>query len=335
MTNKSISIIVILAVVVVITVAFYIFFITSHLRVSDVPIPVSKATLYIDRKEVFQDVENLLIIDSLTPDITIKHSPDLRIQEILLDDRINLLLDTPLLGGIKITKMQGELSIKLPFLLSPSEHIINIKTVDENNLQSSYEFRFLLGVRSKFTESIEESDFFILPETTKTVSPESWKVVNGKLIGTAPNNGHASLTFIYPFSDIFASFRLTPKEGPLNLIFYFLQNGRSIVIGNGDNKRITLLRVMPYLDEAIDGRPFMLEPQKGYMVFISRVGTIYRLYIVEHSNEIDNLFSQATLLLEFDDSNLPSREDSVGFAIWRNSAGFEINDLTVSPFRHW
>lgn len=335
MKNRYVYIAGIVGITILFVVAFYFLFLKTPYDASDMPTFSNNVSVFIGESEIFPDRENLLIENSLSPEITIRHSRKLKIEEVVFDSKISLLSETSLLEGIKISRDSDRLKMALPFLISPTLHNIDVKVADQENQPLNQRFFFLLGIKNEFNKSIDDSDFFILPETTKSYSPESWQVIDGKLKATPPTAGHASLAFIYPFKDVFASFRLTPNEGSLNLVFYFLESGRSIVIGNGDNKRITLLRGYPYLDVAIDGKPFVLEPHKTYTVSISREKAIYRVYIAEAKNE-NNQSPTPNLLFEFDDSgNVVDRENSIGLAIWQGSGGFEIDELIISAFDHF
>jgi hypothetical protein len=324
MKNKNIFLVGTVIIATLFVIVVYLVFFKSHFYIPAV---------FIGKNEIFTDKENLLITNTLQPIITIRHHRELKIEEISLDNRIDLLSKTPLLKGIESSESGGELSIKLPFLISPDSHSINIKAADQKNQKQNYHFSFLLGIKNEFNESIEDSNFFILPEATKKHSPESWAIKNGKLKASSPTTNHASLAFIYSFKNVFSSFQLTPtNKGPLNLVFYFLQNGRSIVIGNGNNSRITMLRGNPYPGTAIEGKPFVMEPDKTYSVFISREQNIYKVYISQESNKERIL--ESDLLLEFADNLLTGdSEDSLGFAIWKGSGGFEIDDLIISSFK--
>ncbi|GEM_PF-5130729 len=332
MKNKNIFLIGAVIVAIFFTVVVYLVFLKSHRYIPDTYIPPPPdLSVFIGESEIFTDKENLLITNTLQPIITIRYHRELKIKQILLDNRIDLLSKTPLLEGIEISENGGELSIKLPFLISPASHSIDIKTADQKNQTRNHYFSFLLGIKNEFNESIEDSHFFILPKSTKEHSPESWQIENGKLKASSPNANHASLAFIYPFQNVFSSFLLTPGEGPLNLVFYFLESGKSIVIGNGNNKRITLLRGDSHSGAAVDGKPLIMEPGKTYSVFILREQNIYKVYISQGSHEGGAL--ESDLLLEFaDDLLIDNTEDSLGLAIWKGSRGFEIDDLIVSPF---
>ena len=334
---KKISAIFIVIVVVVISIGtiFYLFLPGQFYDIFDNPVisPIG-VSVFIDGEELSMNKEGLLVVDSLNPEIVVRHFDRLEVKGVLWDKKINLLSKTYMLEGMELSEFRNELKIRLPFSVSPASHSLDIKTVDRDNRETVYPFSFLLGIRSEFDESLDNSDFFIVPDSTRINSPESWLIKDGNLRVLTPSSGYASLAFIYPFRDVFVSFWLIPNESPLNLVFYFLESGRSIVIGNGNNRRITLLRGDPYSGSAVDGKTFLLEPFKKYLVFISREQNIYKVHISEEKDGY--IFSKSAPILEFiDDSFSETKEESIGIAIWEGSKGFNIDNLVVSPFSHF
>ncbi len=223
----------------------------------------------------------------------------------------------------------------LPFLLKPGYHEFKIKLNKEDSIIEKG-FSFNLGLKTDFTKSIDASEFFIIPDSTKALYSESWVVQDEKLRINALNKvGLASLAFLYPFSDIALSFELKPFGKNINLVFYFLDSGKSLVIGNGNNRRITLLQGKPCEDNSIEGEPFEFTPGRTYSVFILRQKNVYSLYIKEGISEdisgenIERIKESHPLLVFEDTDCLSVSEDSVGFSAWTGSDGLEIDNLNI------
>ncbi len=219
----------------------------------------------------------------------------------------------------------------LPFLLKPGYHEFKIKLNKEDSIIEE-DFSFDLGLKTNFTKSIDASEFFIIPDSTKALYSESWVVQDEKLRINALNKGGlASLAFLYPFSDIALSFELKPFGKNINLVFYFLDSGKSLVIGNGNNKRITLLQGKPCEDNSIEGEQFEFTPGRTYSVFILRQKNVYSLYIKEgiFRESIEQIKESHPLLVFEDADCLSVSEDSVGFSVWTGSDGLEIDNLNI------
>lgn len=289
----------------------------------------------IDQNGLLPDSTNLIFCDTLKPHFYIKYKEPVEIQDIYID-KINILSDSFLIKEDDVTQEKGFIYFTLPFLLKPTYHSFKIKIKEGNGFILEKDFSFTLGLRNDFNQTIQESDLFHIPELTKKKYEKSWFVEESKLkIGSVKIGGHASLSFLYPFTDVYLSFELKPHGEKINLDFYFLNKGRGIVIGNGNNSRITFLRGSPYLDNSVEGRKLEMMPGKTYSVFIHRDGNNYRLFILEGVLDMTReKISEEDLLLDFKDAKEIdyTKEDYVGFSVWEGSDGLEIDNLSISIF---
>jgi len=238
-------------------------------------------------------------------------------------DGLDLLADDFFLSKQNVEKKNGGLLINLPFLLKPGLHTISVAYKNDRVLRS-VEYSFSLGFTEAFEKSIVDSDFFIIPNTTKQNRAESWYVQNGKL--TIDKGGFASLAFLYKYSDISVSFEFTPRESPLNLAFYFLESDRTIVIGNGSASRMTLLRSGTESEPAVN-EYFELIPNETYSAKIVRTSGKYELFL-EKGLLVNAEFPEPTLSFQDQQNKTP---DSIGFSIWNGSGGVYIDNLSVVP----
>ncbi len=289
----------------------------------------SEVSVYIAKRPLMENQSTLIIENTLRPDIEIAYLDKWKIQKVVIDQKLDVLTRTPLLDGITIKDTKGNLKVTLPFLLDPGPHNISVTAVTDDSKERIYTYAFSLGIRNTFDGNLSESQFFLIPDGTPR---DIWYVSNGKLSANSPKEGHPSLAFFYRFSDVFASFDLIPKGDVINLVFYFLESGRSIVIGNGNNSRVTLLQGPPRPGEPVSNIGPKMKAGSVYSVFISRKNNSYAVYIFEGGTEENaKKISNTEPTLKFVDSEyISGKEDSLGFAVWPGSSSFEIDNLTVS-----
>ena len=215
------------------------------------------------------------------------------------------------------------MKFKPSFLLSPGSHNIKIIVKDGNESQEVF-FDFVLNLTESFTTTVGDSEFFVIPDSTLKNHSESWYTDNGKLkIGSIENGHLASISFLYAFADVDLTFSFKPSGDPLNLVFYFLDRGRSLVIGNGNLNRITLLRDG---EDSVEGKPFSLDVDQTYKARIVRTGDHYDLYLALETDEWTHVLSYT------DDLEAGDFQDSIGFSVWPGSKGVEIDDLSFFEY---
>ncbi|GAI17497.1 unnamed protein product, partial [marine sediment metagenome] len=175
----------------------------------------------------------------------------------------------------------------------------------------------------------------IIPETTKERYPKSWYTENNSLkIDSLPSGPHASIAFLYTFNNnITIDFYLKSLSEVVNLLVYFLESEKSIIIGNGNNYTNWIL----YGDnKGEQGENFLIEPDHQYRVRIVRDNFIYKLFIKKVDdkkiNNIVDVFSNSDPILNFIDEDPIIEDDHMGFALWGGSGGVEINNLVITGY---
>ncbi len=218
------------------------------------------------------------------------------------------------------SKSASSKSFTPTFLLKPGIRSIEILAVNDDATVSK-KFTFSLNLRESFDQSIAASEFLLIPDSTSDNYPEGWVVKDGRVVmHEVDGASHASLAFLYPFKDIDLTFTFRAQETPLNLAFYFLDRGRTFVIGNGGLSRMTLLR----RDEnSVDGEPFPMQPNTLYTARVVRVGSTYDLFLSSRAGDWQHVLSFN------DELDAKDVEDSVGFSLWPGSKGVEIDDLSL------
>lgn len=312
--NSLRTIIVICSVIILVLVGYSLIFTNSEIKnsVTDSTesVAIEKTTIKINQTLVAEGEEVKIFSDNLAPDFEInsKNFNGASINGFILDQNIFV--------------TEGDvIKFKLPFLLQPGKNQMLLDlSIDEKQVQKS--FNFNLGLKESFDSSISESDLLLIPNSTLQNYAKSWYVQNSKLeLDNISGSTHASLAFLYPFKDISVEFEFTPKGDVLNLAFYFLDSGRTVVIGNGNLKRMTLLRSHA---EAIDGSTFALKAGQRYKAKIIRVKNNYKLFV-------GNFEDEYIKVIDYTDEGMDvNKNDTVGFSAWPGSGGMSIDNLLIS-----
>ena len=282
---------------------------------------IDRSDVYVMDKNVQFGVVNFVESKDLKPSFRIefKNKP----KKIIVDG-IDVLNDSFFIDPESIKIDKKTINFSLPFLVKPGNHEIIILEDDDNTLK----YKFVLSLLNTFDQSINESEFLLLPESTKQRYEKSWYVSDGVLcVDPLKGEEHASLAFLYPYTDVDVSFEFKPKGSQVSLLFYFLESSRSLVIGNGNNKRITFLRGN---DGAVEGEDFEMLPNKIYSARVMRSDKTYKLFLKEGLLTTIN-FTEDDLMLSFDDVEGGDKEDSLGLTVWSNTDGIEIDNLIIFP----
>lgn len=255
---------------------------------------------------------------SLRP--SFKINPDgLSIESIRVDN-MDALSNTAF--NFKENSFTGIITLIPAFLMHPGVHYIDI-SFNEKDEKISVRYSFILNLLESFNTNIQDSEFLVIPDGTIKHHPINWFVKDDQLQIDHLNGGTlASLAFLYPFKDIDVTFNFTPLGKELDLVFYFLEHGRSIVIGNGNMSRITLLLGSK---DYVNGEPFPMVAGETYHAHIIRNGNLYELYLAKSSDSWIKILSYSDTL------ETKNTEDSVGFSIWPGSDGIRIDNLSFFP----
>jgi len=275
--------------------------------------------LFINEKEIsLSQQQNFVSTETLSPNFRIASEQKDEIKEVRLDG-IGLLSDETFIKK-KITG-NGFIEFSPSFLISPGKHSVEI-LYKKNGVEKKDVYLFTLSFKIALKEEITNSEFLIIPDTTIKDYPKSWFVKDGMLkVNVLNGSGHASLAFLYPFGDIDLSFKFRPQGKVINLAFYFLERGRTLVIGNGNNKKITLLRRG---ESSVEGGSFPMETGKEYTVHVLRRGNLYEIFF-------ETIGEKKEVLSFKDSADISTKADSVGFSVWAGSDGVEIKDLVIFP----
>lgn len=300
-----------LGVLIFIVVGFYIFlpkfpsFVRDSIKFQDLPVAV-----LVNDTELANDQSAFVPTETLRPTFNIKVEELAEIQAARLDgmDVLSSTAFTKKLDG-------NDIEFSPIFLLTPGEHTLEIVLDGEE-----VDFKFTLNLRVGFDTSIKKSEFFVIPDSTEKNHPDNWYIKGSKLRLDSLNEPPlASIAFLYPFSDIDLTFTFKPTGEVTNLVFYFLERGRSIVIGNGNSSRITLLRGA---EEKYEGTPFEIRAGEEYKARVVRKGNEYNLYLASSTGEWQQV-------LNYEDSqDFSTESDSVGFSVWPGGEGIEIDNLS-------
>lgn len=212
----------------------------------------------------------------------------------------------------------GSIIFKPSFLLEPGFHSVSVVyAVGED--YGEVEASFVLEYVEDFS-SPDSLGLFVIPDNTKSNYEYSWYVKDGELqIDKLSKTSHASLAFLYPMGDTEVVFDFKPKGSNLSLAFYFIDTNRTIVFGNGDDKRITLLKEKP----SIDGEPFRFTAGEQYNARIVRKGNVYDVYVRRAG---DFTWSHS---LHFEDNQHSVKESVIGFTLWSTSDGAQIDNVRI------
>jgi hypothetical protein len=291
-------------------------------RIDRIPPPPIIATpenlpfIYIQEQKVISSVTPIFVsAQTLSPRFKIVVNDGNEITSVRLDG-ISLFGENAPVEDVHSTV--NSLDFVPEFLIKPGEHSLEVGTAKES-IQREIAYKFILSFAPDLSTNIEKSQFLLIPDTTLDAYPQSWvSTKEGVLkVNSLEGSELASVAFIYPFTDLDLSFDLKPKGPKINLVFYFLERGRTIVIGDGNNRRITLLRSGQI---SVPGKDFILETNKEYEIRISRKKNIYEAFI------------NSEKVLSFEDSTDTNESaDSVGFSVWPGSDGVEIKNLVVFP----
>jgi hypothetical protein len=273
-------------------------------------------SLFVNQVEV--DPVSVAYIQSSTlrPVFQIEITDKNSIKSFQIDD-FDIINDPQLTEG-KVTTDHG-LQFRPAFLLKPGFHDVTVVTEGTDGEQET-NFEFNLNFTEEFDTTVDNSEFFLIPDSTLKNHQQSWYTENSKLKIDPITNGHlASISFLYNFSDIDLTFSFKPLDDPLNLVFYFLDRGRSIVIGNGNLNRITLLRDG---QNSVEGKSFDFNSGHEYKARVVRTGSQYDLYLSDVADEWVHVLSYT------DETETGNQQDTIGFSIWPGSKGVEIDNLS-------
>ncbi len=315
------------AVLAILSLGGYFFYITqkdTYIDEITLSVPLSGIQVTLAGENLIKEATTLVVTETLKPEFVIKYKK--YEPENIIIDGIDILTDDFFLEPNTVQRDRNTIKFNLPFLLKPGKHQLLINyTISGNLFEENYSFE--LGLYNTFDRSITESEFLLIPKSTLQTYSKSWYVYDGNLIiDTIKGNSHASLAFLYPVEDIRVNFEFTPHGKTLNLVFYFLESGKSIVIGNGNNQRITFLRKG---DNSIEGSQFVLERGNTYSAYVQRISGTYELYIKEGKLDEQIFNSNNRVLSVISDDN--GKQDNIGFSVWAGSDGVNIDNLTIFP----
>jgi len=281
--------------------------------------------VFIAGQELEVNKNTHVLSSTLKPKISVYGKGLVESEELKLDT-IDLLQEDFFIDASDVVRKKNEISYTPSFLLQPGQHSINISYQKKQLL-----FPFTLGLLIDFNKlsDIDDSELLVIPSTTRSKYPDAWRIHSQKLEINSINAGsHASIAFIYPLDEPSVSFEFAPKGSVVNLAFYFLENNRTFVLGNGDNSRITLLRGG---ESSIEGTRTELIPGETYSVRLSKEGSQYLLYISKGIlSEVD--FKKEQPVLKFSETDIvQKKKDYVGFSVWSGSSGVTIDNLTIFP----
>lgn len=281
-----------------------------------------------ERLEIGRD--NLIITDTLVPTIEIKGEKTNDISSISLDEEPNILEEK--LSLVEVSR-DSRILIKSSYAFTPTKHTIKLEDKEGKN----YEFSYILIIKDDFKETLNLSKLWIIPDSTKNNYEKSWYVSGGSLkIDKLPESPRASLAFLYTFNkDVTIDFSFKSSSEIINFLTYFLESGKSIIIGNGDNYKTAILCG----NKSERGKNFIIEEGNQYRIRVIRDGDAYKLFIKKidgnYNLDIDNIkniFSGNDLIAEFIDSNPFVVDDHVGFTVWGGGGDLEIRNFIITGY---
>lgn len=283
-------------------------------------IEVSVSNTFLKEKE-----KKVIILDSLSPEILIVHKQP--ITSIKLDDSPNILEELSLIKAVRLDN--STIYLEIPHVLQPKLHTIEIV---DNNRRTTL-FSFILVLRDEFTYPLSESPFWIIPDSTKQSHQKSWYTKGGVLrIDKLPAGPRASLAFQYTFrDDVVIDFVFESNSEVVNLVVYFLQSYKSLVIGDGDNQRVALVDK----GDIRLAKNFLIEPEKKYSVRVARKNFIYKLFIKELNEHTDlniNNFDGIEPVLIFQEESPEKITNHIGFTVLGGTGGVKIDRVLITGY---
>lgn len=274
--------------------------------------------------------------DTLRPRILVKATFEMvaSTTSISLDGSSNI-LENDFYGSIVFHDEGRIIEFKPDFALSPKNHVLTIKH-KANGKEETFNNDFILGYHEDFSRDISESGTWLIPEG----SPATWFSVTKGVLVALPrdkNTGASSLAFLHAFTgDVTVDFEITPNGSNTSALFYFLNSTRNQFVLGSNNDHSTIL-VNDLIDGSapsfIHGEDFKMLPGKRYHVRISRQDLTYSLFVRElgEGEKVDPFLQQPAFskLLEYEDTAENRHPLHIGFALWKNSAGFDIEDFFV------
>jgi len=304
----------------------------SREEITPPPLEVEEAEfgIYVFNNKLSEG-ENFILTDTLIPIIEIKNIKKIdKLKSISLDKGPNILTDR--LSATEIKETQDGLLIKPRYAIAPKEHVIDIVTLVKNQ-EVSQRFSFVLLIKDNFNSALDKSKLWIIPESTKERVQKSWYIENNRLkIDSLPQGPHVSLAFLYTFDDdITIDFYLKSLSEVVNLLVYFLESDKSIIIGNGNNYTTWIL----HGSKADKGDDILIDPGFQYRVRVVRDDFTYKLFVQKtdkRTDDIIGIFSEMDPVLVFVDERPSLKEDHIGFALWSGSGGVEIDDVVITGY---
>jgi len=285
-------------------------------------------SVFISGTEIFKGHDNIIPVEDFKIDLKVEHNSGIGVVQKVELDTIDLLSETFFFNQDSIIRENDSILFALPSLILPGKHLILV-SVNEDGENKIYEYSFTLGFETGFDRSLNESNFFVIPETSKLIGTNIFSVADGKLKVEDNRSGLSSLGFLYLFSDVSINFDLVSDGEVVNLAFYFLDSGKTFVLGNGNDHRMTLLRTRGKENFAVEGKSFTLIPGETYRVNITKKEGTYMLYLKRKHDPSE--FQDNDKLIEFKDISDSDNFSSLGFSSWEGGDGATIDNLSVIP----